>query len=47
MRWAGHIVRIGEMANAYKILVGKLERKIQCEDVGVGLKIILECILGK
>jgi hypothetical protein len=27
MRWAGHIVRMGEMRNAYKILVGKPERR--------------------
>jgi hypothetical protein len=23
MRWAGHVVEMGEMRNAYKILVGK------------------------
>jgi len=28
MRWAGHVVRIGEVRNAYKVLVGKLEGKI-------------------
>jgi hypothetical protein len=27
MRWAGHIARIGETRNAYRILVGKLEGK--------------------
>jgi hypothetical protein len=27
IRWAGHIVRIGEKKNAYRILVGKSERK--------------------
>jgi hypothetical protein len=27
MRWAGHVARMGEMRNAYKILVGKLEGK--------------------
>jgi hypothetical protein len=27
MRWAGHVVRLGENENAYRILVGKLERK--------------------
>jgi hypothetical protein len=27
MRWAGHIVRMGEKMNAYKILVGKPEGK--------------------
>jgi hypothetical protein len=27
MRWTEHVTRIGEMRNAYKILVGKPERK--------------------
>jgi len=27
MRWAGHVARMGEMRNAYKILVGKPEGK--------------------
>jgi hypothetical protein len=27
MRWAGHVARIGEKRNAYKILVGKPEGK--------------------
>jgi hypothetical protein len=27
MRWAGHVARIGETRNAYRILVGKPERK--------------------
>jgi hypothetical protein len=25
MRWAGHVTRMGEMRNAYKLLVGKPE----------------------
>jgi hypothetical protein len=28
MRWAGHVAQIGEKRNAYRILVGKPERKI-------------------
>jgi hypothetical protein len=28
MRWAGHLARIGETRNAYRILVGKPEGKI-------------------
>jgi hypothetical protein len=28
MRWAGHVARIGEKRNAYRILVGKPEGKI-------------------
>ena len=27
MRWAGHIARLGDMRGAYRVLVGKLERK--------------------
>jgi hypothetical protein len=28
MRWAGHVARMGEKRNAYRILVGKPEEKI-------------------
>jgi hypothetical protein len=27
VRWAGHIARMGEKRNAYRLLVGKPERK--------------------
>jgi hypothetical protein len=27
MRWAGHVARMGEKRNAYRILVGNLEGK--------------------
>jgi hypothetical protein len=27
MRWAGHVARIGEMRNLYRLLVGKSEGK--------------------
>jgi hypothetical protein len=27
MRWAGHVARMGEQRNAYRILVGNTERK--------------------
>jgi hypothetical protein len=27
MRWAGHVARMGEKGNAYKILDGKARRK--------------------
>jgi hypothetical protein len=29
MRWAGHVARMGERRNAYRILVGKPERRRQ------------------
>jgi len=28
MRWRGYVARMGEMRNAYKMLVGKPERKM-------------------
>jgi hypothetical protein len=31
MRWAWHVACMGEMKNAYKILIRILERKRQCE----------------
>jgi hypothetical protein len=27
MRWAGHVARMGELRNAYRILIGKPEGK--------------------
>jgi hypothetical protein len=38
---------VGEMRNAYKILVGKPERKGALKDLGICGQIILEWILGK
>jgi hypothetical protein len=29
MRWEEHVARMGEMRDAYRLLVGKLERKTQ------------------
>jgi hypothetical protein len=34
MRWAGHVTRIGEKRNAYRILVGKPEGRKEDQDVG-------------
>jgi hypothetical protein len=41
MRWAGHVARMEEMKNAYKVLVEK------SEDMCVDGRIILEWDLGK
>jgi hypothetical protein len=35
MRWLGHVVRMGEMTNAYRIVVGKPEGKTPPPDLGV------------
>jgi hypothetical protein len=34
MRWAGHVARVGEKRNAYRLLVGKPEGKIDFGEVG-------------
>jgi len=47
MRWAGNVACIGEMTNAYSILIGNLKGKDHLEDLGVDRKLILEFILGK
>jgi hypothetical protein len=44
MGWAGHVARMGEMRNTYKILVGTPEKKRPLEDLLVSGKIILEWI---
>jgi hypothetical protein len=36
MRWAGHVARMEEKRNAYRILVGKPEGKRPLEDQDVG-----------
>jgi hypothetical protein len=47
MRWERHVARLGEMRNAYKILIGKPEEKADSKDLGVEGRIILEWILRK
>jgi hypothetical protein len=46
MRWAGHVARMGEKRNAYRIFVGNPEGRDHWEDQDVGgwtiLKLILE-----
>jgi hypothetical protein len=35
MRWAGHVARMGEKRNAYRLLVGKPEEKRPLERPGL------------
>jgi hypothetical protein len=44
-RWVARVARMGEMRNAYSILVGKSEGRDHLEDLGVDGE-ISECILG-
>jgi hypothetical protein len=50
MRWAGHVARMGERRNVYRVLVGKPEGKDHLEDQGVdgrmGSKWILRRLVG-
>jgi hypothetical protein len=34
MRWAGHVARMGEKRNSYRILVGKPEGKMDLREIG-------------
>jgi hypothetical protein len=47
MRWAAHVACLGEMKNAYKILVGKHERKRLLGRPCIGGRIILKRFLRK
>jgi hypothetical protein len=42
-----HIACLGEMANAYKILLENLKGRDHLEDLGIDGRIILEYILEK
>jgi hypothetical protein len=47
MRWAGHVARMRETRNAYRILVGKPEGKKPLGRLTVGGWTILKCILER
>jgi hypothetical protein len=47
MRWAEHVVRIGEMKNAYIVLVGKPEGRDHSENLRIDGRVVFEWILGK
>jgi hypothetical protein len=46
MRWAGHVARMGEGRNVYRILVGKPEGKDHLKDQGVGGRMGSKWTLG-
>jgi hypothetical protein len=47
MRWLGHVARMGERRNAYRILVGKPEGKRPLEGQDLGGWAILKWILER
>jgi hypothetical protein len=46
MRWVGHVARMGEERDTYKVLVGKPEGKSQLENQSVDGRMGSEWILG-
>jgi hypothetical protein len=47
MRWAGHVARMGEGRNMYRVLVGKPEGKSLLKDQGVDGSMGLKWTLGR
>jgi hypothetical protein len=47
MRWVGHVARTGEWKDAYRVLVGKPERRRALGDLDVDGRIILKLIFKK
>jgi hypothetical protein len=47
MRWTRHAASVEEMESAYKILVGKIERRRALRKQGVEVMIILKLALHK
>jgi hypothetical protein len=47
MRWAGHVVRLGEGRNVCRVLVGNPERKHHLEDQGVDGRMGSKWTLGR
>jgi hypothetical protein len=47
MRWAGHVARVGEGRNVYRVLVGKPEGKDQLKDQGIDGRMGSKWTLGR
>jgi len=47
MRWEGHVARMGEWRDAYRVLVGNLMERGHLKDPGVDGWIILKWIFKK
>jgi hypothetical protein len=47
MRWAGHVARIGEGRDVYRLWCGNLSERDHLEDPGLDGRIILKLIFRK
>jgi hypothetical protein len=46
MRWEGHIARMGDKRNAFRVMKSRKERD-HCEDLDIDRRIILHWIVEK
>ena len=46
-RWAGHVARIGERRDVYRVLVGNLRERDHLGDPGIDERIILRWTFKK
>jgi hypothetical protein len=47
LRWTGHVARMEDRRDAYRVLVGKPEERNHLEDPGIDGRIILKCIFER
>jgi hypothetical protein len=47
MKWAGHVERVGERRDVYRVLVGNLRERDHWGDPGIDGRIILRWIFRK
>jgi hypothetical protein len=47
MRWTGHVARMGEERNVYRVLMGNQKERDQLEDRGIDGRMGSEWILGR
>jgi hypothetical protein len=47
IRWAGHVARMGEVRNVYRVLVGCQKERDHLEDQGVNGRMVSEWILER
>jgi hypothetical protein len=45
MRWAGHVVRLGDRRGAYRVWCGNVREGDHVEDLGIGGMLIVKWIL--
>jgi hypothetical protein len=47
MKWVGHVARVRESRDAYRVLVGKLSERDHLEDLSLDGRIVLKWVFKK